>query len=51
MAKSRFIIVSLALAVLWAAAPARADQAFQRLMPLLIDLDRWQGKKTEPAKV
>ena len=49
MAKSRFFIVSslLALAVLWAAAPARADQAFQRLMPLLIDLDGWQGKKPD----
>jgi hypothetical protein len=49
MAKSRFIIVSLllALAVLGAIAPARADQAFQRLMPLLIDLDGWQGKKPD----
>src|SRR5580692_2200908 len=49
MAKSRCFIVSslLALAVLWAAAPARADQAFQRLMPLLIDLDGWQGKKPD----
>jgi hypothetical protein len=49
MAKSRFIIVSLllALAVLGATAPARADQAFQRLMPLLIDLDGWQGKKPD----
>jgi hypothetical protein len=49
MPKSRFIIVSLLLAlpVLWATAPARADQAFQRLMPLLIDLDGWQGKKPD----
>jgi hypothetical protein len=49
MAKSRIIVFSLLLAlpVLWAAAPARADQAFQRLMPLLIDLDGWQGKKPD----
>ena len=49
MAKSRSIIFSLLLAlpVLWAAAPARADQPFQRLMPLLVDLDGWQGKKPD----
>src|ERR1700722_8562190 len=49
MAKSRIIIFSLLLAlpVLWSAAPARADQAFQRLMPLLVDLDGWQGKKPD----
>jgi hypothetical protein len=49
MAKSRIIVFSLLLAlpVLWAAAPARADQAFQRLMPLLIDLDGRQGKKPD----
>ena len=49
MAKSRIIIFSLLLAlpVLWAAAPARADQAFQRLIPLLVDLDGWQGKKPD----
>jgi hypothetical protein len=50
MAKSRSIIIFsllLALPVLWATSPASADQAFQRLMPLLIDLDGWQGKKPD----
>jgi hypothetical protein len=36
-------VVSLA----WPLASARADQAFQRLMPLLVDLDGWQGKKPD----
>lgn len=27
--------------------PARADQAFQRFIPLLVDLDGWQGKKAD----
>jgi hypothetical protein len=49
MTKSRLVIFSLLLAlpVLWSASSARADQAFQRLMPLLIDLDGWQGKKPD----
>jgi hypothetical protein len=49
MAKSRSIIFSLLLTlpVLWAVSPARADQAFQRLIPLLVDLDGWQGKKPD----
>jgi hypothetical protein len=49
MAKSRAIIFSLLLALpgLWAAAPAWADQAFQRLIPLLVELDGWQGKKPD----
>jgi hypothetical protein len=49
MTKSRSIILSLllALACLWPLASACADQAFQRLMPLLVDLDGWQGKKPD----
>ena len=49
MGKFRFITLSvlLALPVLWAVSPARADQAFQRLIPLLIDLDGWQGMKPD----
>jgi hypothetical protein len=49
MTKSRSIILSLllALACLWPLASVRADQAFQRLMPLLVDLDGWQGKKPD----
>jgi hypothetical protein len=27
--------------------PARADQAFQRFLPLLVDLGGWQGKKPD----
>ena len=26
---------------------ARADQAFQRFLPLFVDLDGWQGKKPD----
>lgn len=27
--------------------PARADQAFQRFLPVLVDLGGWQGKKPD----
>jgi hypothetical protein len=37
----------LALSVLWPLASVRADQAFQRFLPLLVDLDGWQGKKPD----
>ncbi len=49
MVKSRSIIVTLLLVlpVLWAASSARAEPAFQRLTPLLTDLDGWQGKKAD----
>jgi hypothetical protein len=49
MTKSRYVILSLlmALTALGTVSSARADQAFQRLMPLLIDLDGWQGKKPD----
>jgi len=49
MAKSRSVILALLLMlpVLWAASSARAEPAFQRLTPLLIDLDGWQGKKPD----
>jgi hypothetical protein len=49
MAKSRSVILSLflALSVLWAISPVRAEPAFQRLTPFLIDLDGWQGKKPD----
>jgi len=43
-------IVSCLLLTLSLFAPlssARADQAFQRLIPLLVDLDGWQGKKPD----
>jgi hypothetical protein len=49
MAKSRSVIFSLclALATLGMVFSAHADPAFQRLTPLLIDLDGWQGKKPD----
>jgi hypothetical protein len=49
MAKSRSVILSLflALSVLWATSPVRAEPAFQRLTPLLVDIDGWQGKKPD----
>jgi hypothetical protein len=31
--------------------PARADQAFQRFLPLLVELDGWQGKKPDGASM
>jgi hypothetical protein len=44
--------VGLALGALSAAwllrpSPSYADQAFQRFLPLLVDLDGWQGKKPD----
>ena len=41
-----FSVVTM-LSLAWPLASARADQAFQRLMPLLVDLDGWQGKKPD----
>lgn len=32
---------------LFDSSPARADQAFQRFLPLLVDLDGWAGKKPD----
>jgi hypothetical protein len=38
-----------ALPAIWllGSSAARADQAFQRFLPLLVDLDGWQGKKPD----
>src|ERR1700761_4545613 len=49
MARSRSVILSLLLLlpVLWTISAARAEPAFQRLTPLLVDLDGWQGKKPD----
>jgi hypothetical protein len=49
MVTSRSVVFSLflALAALTAVCPAQAEPAFQRLTPLLIDLDGWQGKKPD----
>lgn len=48
MLKQRYSIVCFAFAIsmLWSFA-SRADQAFQRFLPLLVDLDGWQGKKPD----
>jgi hypothetical protein len=47
--KARSVIFALFLAVpiLWTMSPARAEPAFQRLTPLLVDIDGWQGKKPD----
>ena len=37
----------VALMVLGPLSSARAEQAFQRFVPLLVDLDGWQGKKAD----
>jgi len=49
MTKPRSVIflLLLALAALGVAPPVHAQQAFQRFLPLLIDLDGWQGKKPD----
>ncbi len=46
----RRVFIAVALAALAAASPlssARADPAFKRFLPLLIDIDGWQGKKPD----
>src|SRR3569832_864485 len=45
LGRAIFSIVTV-LSLVWSLA-ASADQAFQRLMPLLVDLDGWQGKKPD----
>jgi hypothetical protein len=35
------------LAMLWPPSSVRAEQAFARFLPLLVDLDGWQGKKPD----
>ena len=49
MIKPRRAIFSsvLALSIVWPLAHALADQAFQKFLPLLVDLDGWQGKKAD----
>lgn len=49
MTKARSLIFSLCLALstVCTIASVRAEPAFQRLTPLLIDLDGWQGKKPD----
>lgn len=39
--------VFLILFMLWPHSALRADQPFQRFLPLLVDLAGWQGKKPE----
>jgi hypothetical protein len=48
MLKLRYSILGFALAVsiLWPFV-SRADQAFQRFLPLLVDLQGWEGKKPD----
>lgn len=41
------LIVLLALSMIWPLGLAQAEQSFQRLLPLLVDLDGWQGKKPD----
>jgi hypothetical protein len=38
---------AMTLTVLWLPSSARADQAFQRFLPLFVDLDGRQGKKAD----
>lgn len=42
-----FVLASLSAAWLLPSSFAHAQQAFQRFVPLLIDLDGWQGKKAD----
>jgi hypothetical protein len=41
-----FAVAALCASLLQSSA-ARADQAFQRFLPLFVDLDGWQGKKPD----
>jgi len=41
---SRLLLTALLVSPL---ASARAEQAFQRFLPLFVDLDGWQGKKPD----
>ena len=40
-------LVALPVASLLLQSPAEAQQAFQRFVPFLVDLDGWQGKKAD----
>jgi len=42
-----FALAALSAACLLSASLAHAEQAFRRFLPLLIDLDGWQGKKPD----
>jgi hypothetical protein len=42
-----FAIVAILLLLPLGPSPVRAQQAFQRFLPLLIELDGWQGKKPD----
>jgi hypothetical protein len=41
------VAVLTLMALLLPLAPALADQAFQRFLPLFVELDGWQGKKAD----
>jgi len=49
MSKLRHAIFCLfvSLTTVWLPSSAHADQAFQRFLPLFVDLDGWQGKKAD----
>jgi hypothetical protein len=37
----------VAVSILWPLSSVQAEQAFQRFLPLLVDLNGWQGKKPD----
>ncbi|HLX18405.1 MAG TPA: hypothetical protein VKS24_24720, partial [Bradyrhizobium sp.] len=49
MTITRSLIFSflLTLSLFGAISSVRAEQAFQRFLPLFVDLDGWQGKKAD----
>ena len=47
----RTILSGLVVLSLLGPLSARADQAFQRFLPLFVDLDGWQGKKPDGASM
>ena len=52
MLKLRYSIICLALSFsILLPQASRADQAFQRFLPLLVDLDGWTGKKPDGASM
>jgi hypothetical protein len=45
--RNAVVFAALAFVLLSRPIPAFADQAFQRFLPLFVDLDGWQGKKPD----
>jgi hypothetical protein len=45
--RSATCLALIAVLILWPLSPVHAEQAFQRFLPLFVDLNGWQGKKPD----